>query len=52
MFTGGDPGPDRVVVGSWDGTNAAFCGEFLSLSFSPSPLFLSFFSFLVFFGME
>jgi len=25
VFTGGDPGPDRVVVGSWDGTNAAFC---------------------------
>ncbi|KAF8470782.1 guanyl-specific ribonuclease Pb1 [Kalaharituber pfeilii] len=25
IYTGGDPGLDRVVVGSWDGTNARYC---------------------------
>ncbi|RPB03333.1 extracellular guanyl-specific ribonuclease Fl1, partial [Choiromyces venosus 120613-1] len=25
VYTGGSPGADRVVIGSWDGTNAAFC---------------------------
>lgn len=27
VYTGGDPGCDRVVVGTWDGVNAWFCGE-------------------------
>lgn len=27
VYTGGDPGCDRVIVGSWDGMNARFCGE-------------------------
>ncbi|KAG9125326.1 hypothetical protein FRC07_008087 [Ceratobasidium sp. 392] len=26
VYTGGSPGPDRVVVGSVNGTDAAFCG--------------------------
>ncbi|KAI5844471.1 Ribonuclease/ribotoxin [Morchella snyderi] len=24
-YSGGSPGADRVVIGSWDGTNAVFC---------------------------
>lgn len=31
VYTGGDPGCDRVVIGTWDGTNARFCGEYLRL---------------------
>ncbi|RPB23136.1 Ribonuclease/ribotoxin [Terfezia boudieri ATCC MYA-4762] len=26
VYTGGSPGLDRVVVGSWDGTNIMYCG--------------------------
>ncbi|CUA72991.1 hypothetical protein RSOLAG22IIIB_05123 [Rhizoctonia solani] len=26
VYTGGSPGPDRVVIGSVDGADAAFCG--------------------------
>lgn len=25
-YDGGSPGADRVVIGSYDGTNANFCG--------------------------
>ena len=48
MFTGGSPGADRVVVGSWNGADAVFCGKFLSLSPPLSP-FLSFFLFFFLF---
>ncbi|KAF8425247.1 Ribonuclease/ribotoxin [Tirmania nivea] len=27
VYTGGSPGLDRVVVGSWDGTDAVYCGK-------------------------
>lgn len=27
IYTGGKPGVDRVVIGSWDGTNAKYCGK-------------------------
>lgn len=27
LYTGGDPGSDRIIIGNWDGTNARFCGE-------------------------
>ncbi|KAH0610439.1 uncharacterized protein H6S33_011966 [Morchella sextelata] len=29
LYSGGSPGADRVVIGSWDGTNAVFCGELI-----------------------
>ncbi|KAL7273169.1 hypothetical protein RUND412_003995 [Rhizina undulata] len=27
IYTGGPPGCSRVIIGSWDGTNATFCGS-------------------------
>lgn len=28
LYSGGDPGCDRVIIGTWDGTNARFCGKY------------------------
>ncbi|PWW80160.1 Ribonuclease/ribotoxin [Tuber magnatum] len=46
VYTRGVPGPDRVIIGSWNGTDAAFCVipqkwvDGRNFCFSPSSFFL------------